>query len=187
MSYHSRLHQGPLMRSLGSFLLLFSLAICRADEPSQHSAGGCDTFAWNMTRELNLLRAAPVALPALSHKSSDARDTPLDRRLDLKLAPNAEVDLLVKPHHEPATDSYSGLLLLKVPRISTYRISTDQRMWVDVIGPEGAIKSTKFAMAAGCPEIHKSVAFALQPDTEYWLQLSGSTVPNAVLLITLDR
>ena len=98
-----------------------------------------------------------------------------------------EVKLLVKPQHDPAADSYSGLLLLKVPRISTYRISTDQRMWVEVIGPDGAVKSSKFAMAPGCAQIHKSVAFPLQPDTEYWLQVSGSAGANPVLLITLDR
>jgi hypothetical protein len=147
----------------------------------------CTGFAWDMARELNLLRGTPTALAAVPQQTADARDTPLDRRIDLKLAPNGEVKLLTKPQHEPAADSYSGLLRLKVPRISTYRISTDQRLWVEVIGPEGRVKSSKFTMAPGCTQIHKSVAFPLQPDTEYWIQLSGSAAPGPVLLITLDH
>jgi hypothetical protein len=168
------------------FSLLWAGAVLAEDKPAP-AQDPCETFGWNMARELNLLRATPIALSALTQQSGEAHETPLDRRVDLKLPGNSEVKLLAKPHHEPAADSYSGLLLLKVPRISTYRISTDQRLWMDVIGPEGVVQSTKFTMGAGCKVLHKSVAFRLQPDTEYWIQLSGSAVPNPILLITLDR
>jgi len=171
-------------------ILLFSLwwagTLLAQDKPAAPQ-DPCETFAWNMARELNLLRAVPIVVSALVEKNNEAREIPLDRRIDLKLPANSEVKLLVKPHHEPAADSYSGLLLMKVPRISTYRISTDQRLWMEVIGPEGAVQSSKFTMGASCKALHKSVAFPLQPDTEYWIQLSGSAVPDPVLLITLDR
>lgn len=168
------------------FSLLWAGAALAEDKPAA-AQDPCEAFGWNMARELNLLRATPIALSALPQQSREAREIPLDRRIDLKLPANSEVTLLAKPHHEPAPDSYSGLLLLKVPRISTYRISTDQRLWMDVIGPEGVVQSTKFTMGPGCKVLHKSVAFRLQPDTEYWIQLSGSAVPNPLLLITLDR
>jgi hypothetical protein len=168
------------------FSLLWTGAALAEDKPAS-AQDPCEAFGWDMARELNLLRATPIALSALPQQSSEAREIPLDRRIDLKLPANSEVKLLSKPHHEPAADSYSGLLLLKVPRISTYRISTDQRLWMDVIGPDGVVQSTKFTMGPGCKALHKSVAFHLQPDTEYWIQLSGSTVPNPLLLITLDR
>ncbi len=147
----------------------------------------CDAFGWNMAREFDLMRASPIARAALAKQDHDAREVPLDRRLEVKLAPAGDVPLLVKPQREPAADTYSGLLMLKVPRIGTYRVSTDQRLWMEVIGPDGAVKSSKFANAPDCKVLHKSVAFRLQPDTEYWIQLSGSSVANAVVLITLDR
>lgn len=171
-------------------ILLFSLfwagAVLAEDKPAA-AQDPCEAFGWDMARELNLLRATPITLSALTQQSSEAREVPLDRRIDLKLPANGEVKLLAKPHHEPAADSYSGLLLLKVPRISTYRISTDQRLWMEVIGPDGVVQSTKFTMGPGCAALHKSVAFRLQPETEYWIQLSGSAVPSPVLLVTLDR
>jgi hypothetical protein len=42
-------------------------------------------------------------------------------------------------------------------------------------------------MQPGCDKLHKSVAFRLEPDVDYWIQISGSPTANAVLLITLDR
>jgi hypothetical protein len=176
-----------LMRITIFLFALLCTGAALADDKPAATQDPCEAFAWNMARELNLLRSTPIALNALTQQSSEVRETPLDHRLDLKLAANSEVKLLAKPRHEPAADSYSGLLLLKVPRISTYRISTDQPLWMEVVGPDGAVQSTKFAMGSGCKVLHKSVAFRLQPDTEYWIQLSGSAVPNPVLLITLDR
>jgi hypothetical protein len=111
---------------------------------------------------------------------------PLDRRLDLTLQPRSEVKLPEKPGREPGADSYAGLLLLRVPRISTYRISSNQRLRIDVIGPRGVVSSSKFAMQPGCDKLHKSVAFSLEPETDYWIQLSGSPAAQAVLLITPD-
>jgi hypothetical protein len=68
-----------------------------------------------------------------------------------------------------------------------YRISAGERMWVEVVGPEGPVKTEKFAQLPGCAAIHKSVAFRLQPDTDYWVQISGSAGADPVLIVTLDR
>jgi hypothetical protein len=171
-------------------LLLGGSVACAADDHSDHqqsAQGGCDAFAWNMAREFNLLRATPFALEAVAARDAEAKYTPLDRRLDLTLKPAGEVKLLVPPGREPGADSYAGLLPLLVPRISSYRISSDQRLWIDVVGPAGAVKSSKFDMQPGCDKLRKSVAFRLEPETQYWIQLSGSPAANPVLLITLDH
>jgi len=42
-------------------------------------------------------------------------------------------------------------------------------------------------MQPGCDKLHKSVAFRLEPETDYWIQLSGSPAAQAVLLITPDH
>jgi hypothetical protein len=49
------------------------------------------------------------------------------------------------------------------------------------------VTSSKFEMQTGCDKLVKSVAFRLEQDTDYWLQLSGSLAPEPMLLITLDR
>jgi hypothetical protein len=171
-------------------LVLGAGVACAADDHSDHQqspSGGCDAFTWNMAREFNLLRATPFAVEAVATRDTEAKFTPLDRRLDLTLKPAGEVKLLVPPGREASAGSYAGLLPLLVPRISTYRISSDQRLWIDVVGPAGVIKSSKFDMQAGCDKLRKSVAFRLEPETQYWIQLSGSPLSNPVLLITLDH
>jgi hypothetical protein len=78
-------------------------------------------------------------------------------------------------------------MLLYVPRSGAYRISSDQRLWIDVVGPDGVVKSSRFAMQIGCAKLVKSVAFRLDPEIGYWIQLTGSPVREPMLLITLDR
>jgi hypothetical protein len=173
------------LRVLLALLLLTGSA--SAAEPGS-TAGGCDDYEWDMTREMFLLGTAPVAVAALKARAGDARFTPLDRRLQVSLHPAGEVALSAPPGRaHDAAASYAGLMLLYVPRTGTYRISSDQRLWIDVVGPDGAVKSSKFAMQTGCAKLVKSVAFKLEPELGYWVQVTGSPVRDPMLLITLDR
>jgi len=169
------------MRSSVWLLFVLSTSAALADDDP------CMKSGWDLVRELTLLRESAITVQALPAPAADAHAAALDRRLEVKLQPSSTVKLLAKPRQEPAADSYSGLLPLRVPRSSTYRISAGQRMWVEVIGPDGPVKSSKFANAPNCAVLHKSVAFPLQPDTAYWIQLSGSAKADAVLVVTLER
>ena len=140
-----------------------------------------------MAREFSLLVGTPIKLEALAAHAPEARSTPTDRPLEVQLHPMADLSLLVKPGREHAGDSFGGLLKLTVPRAASYRVSSNRRLWVDIIGPEGMVRSSKFAMAPDCSKLAKSVAFNLEPDTDYWIQLADSPTRDAVLLITLDR
>jgi hypothetical protein len=177
------------MRLLSTLFILLCTVASAAEDHSQHQQGdgGCDAFPWDMSREFNLLRATPIAANALGTIDGEAKYAPLDRRLDVTLRPAADVKLLAEPGRAHGADTYAGLLKLRLPRTSSYRISSDQRLWIDVIGPDGVVKSTKFAMQPGCDKLHKSVAFRLEPDIDYWIQISGGPTPNPILLITLDR
>jgi hypothetical protein len=175
-------------------LLLFSGSTSAAEPgpagaaESDVATGGCDAYEWDMNREMFLLDTAPIAVAALKARAEDARFTPLDRRLRVGLHPTGEVALLAPPGraHDAAT-SHAGVLLLHVPRSGAYRISSDQRLWIDVVGPDGVLKSSRFAMQTGCAKLVKSVAFKLEPEIGYWIQLAGSPVREPMLLITLDR
>jgi hypothetical protein len=181
------------MRASTFVFLLLCASAHAADEHrdhqnhDQHGKSACDAYSWDMVREFTLLRATPYALSVSPQADPEARYAPLDRKLDLTLLPAGKVTLLEKPGREAKADSYAGLVLLRVPRTSTYRISSDQRMWIEVIGPGGVVKSSKFDMQAGCELLRKSVAFRLEPEAEYWVQLSGSPTEHATLIVTLDR
>jgi hypothetical protein len=140
-----------------------------------------------MTREFELLRAPPIALTALAAADPQARTAPLAQRLDLTLLPSRQVKLQVAPRREPALDSFAGVLKLRVPRAGAYRVSASQRLWIELVGPAGVVKSSRFAMQAGCEALRKSVSFPLEADTDYWVELSGSPATDPVLVITPDR
>jgi hypothetical protein len=175
------------MRHLFLIAVLLAAQAAAAAEPGM-GTGGCEDYTWNMKRELFLVGAGKLSYTALPERAEEAHFTPLDRALQVALRPASEVKLLAEPgrSHE-AGASYAGLMRLVAPRTSTYRISSDQRLWIDVIGPEGVVKSSKFVMQTGCEKLVKSVAFRLEPDTAYWIQVTGSPVREPMLLITLDR
>lgn len=176
------------MRSV--FILVGLSCMSHFAAAAQPAAGGsaCDQYEWNMNREFSLLAGSPIALSALEERDEEARFTPLDRPLQLALQPGSEVKLLAQPgrSHDVA-QSFAGLMPLSVPRASLYRISSNRRLWIDVIGPQGVVPSSKFAMQPDCDKLVKSVAFRLEPGTTYWIQLTGSPAREATLLVTLDR
>ena len=151
------------------------------------AADDCRGFEWDMTRELELVRAEASAVAALSAVVSDAPSVPLDRRLDVALRPAKQVKLEVPPRREPAADTHAGLVRIRIPRTASYRVSASQRLWIEVVGPAGAVASTKFTMSGACDALRKSVVFPLQGETDYWIQLSGSPAAEATLVVTADR
>ncbi len=175
------------MRLRAFLALLMLIGPAGAAEPDM-GTGGCDAYQWDMNREMFLLDSDPIAVAALKARAESARFTPLDRRLRVSLHPTGEVVLPAPPGraHDAAT-SHAGLMLLYVPRSGAYRISSDQRLWIDVVGPDGEVKSSRFAMQTGCAKLVKSVAFQLEPEIAYWIQLTGSPAREPMLLITLDR
>ena len=172
-----------LMQRLWLVALLLLSCSARAADPQD----ACEKYDWDMGREFGLLLSTPIKREALAQQIAEAAWTPADRPVEVALRPMAEVKLLAKPGREYTVESFGGLLKLSVPRTAGYRISSNQRLWIDVIGPDGVVKSSKFTMQPACDKLRKSVAFRLEPDTDYWIQLSGNPTAEATLLITLDH
>src|SRR5262245_43098819 len=170
---------------LSILVLSRTTALPAADQA--HTGGDCGAFEWDMTRELELMRGAPAAFAAATAADPGARLAPLEQRLDLTLRSAAQVKLQVAPRREAAPDSYAGLVRLRVPRAGTYRVSASERLWIEMVGPAGAVKSSKFTGRSGCGVLHKSVAFPLDGETDYWIELSGSPKADPLLLVTPDR
>ena len=65
-----------------------------------------------------------------------------------------------------------------------YRVSADSTIWIDVLDGEKPIERVRVAPRLRCGRIHKSLGFPLQREQSYWLELSGSTGLDVVVLIT---
>jgi hypothetical protein len=112
---------------------------------------------------------------------------PLEQRLDVALLPTKHVKLEVAPRREAPPDTHAGLVRVRVPRTAAYRVSASERLWIELVGPAGVVSSTRFTMSGTCETLRKSVAFPLEAETDYWMQLSGSPKAEAILLVTPDR
>jgi hypothetical protein len=169
------------------FAFLFLSIPVVAVQEHDHPRGDCAQFSWDMARELELMRGAPTPVTALAGAEREGRVVPLEQRLDVALLPGRQVRLQAAPRREPAPDSHAGVLKLRVPRSGSYRVSASQRLWIELVGPSGAVQSSKFTMQAGCEALRKSVAFPLEPETDYWIELSGSPTADPAFLVTPDR
>jgi hypothetical protein len=171
---------------LGALVLFIIAAPALAQHT--HGQGGCGKFEWDMAKELKVLERARADVAALRAKAETApASIPLDQALRASLAAEKDVTLLVPPRRPSMPESFAGLFALRVPKAGTYRVSSNQRLWIEVVGPEGTVPTARFTMQADCEALRKSVAFALQPGKDYWIQYSGSAVQDPLLLVTEDR
>lgn len=107
-----------------------------------------------------------------------------DRPLALRLRPMAEVTLPNPPGQVRAGGTaHGGLVSVRVPTEGTWRIAASGPVWIDVIGPSGAVLSTAHGRMAPCTSIRKVVEFPLPAGT--WLvQINGNPGPDLRLMLS---
>ncbi len=175
------------MRLVVLLILALSIMSTRAAGHDHQGQAGCDQYPWDMNREWSLMITDPVPMKSSAATGPESRYIPLDRRVHLALHRAEQVKLAATPEKAHAGVAYAGMGPIRLPFGKKYRISTDKPAWIDVVGPKGLVPASKFAMLTGCERLVKTVIFPLESETDYWLQITGSTEPQIVVLITLDR
>ena len=148
--------------------------------------GGCDSYSWDMTREMEAWDRPALAWPSAADASSASSPVPLDRKLDVTLHPLAATRLAAPPERKPQ-GGHAGLLVVSVPTDGVYRIAAGSRVWIDVVDGTQPVASAKFEGRSGCAKVHKVVAFPLKAGREYRAQISGSETAAVSVLVTADR
>lgn len=167
-------------------LLIIGTNALAADE-ARDAQAGCDKYPLEMNREWSLMITDPYPMKSYAKVESEARFLPLDRRVALTLHPKDQVSLVVTPEKDRASAGYVGVVPVRLPFSKRYRISSTKPFWIDVMGPNGVVNSTKSAEALGCERLVKTVIFRLEADTDYWLQFSSGAQAQLEVILTLDR
>jgi hypothetical protein len=103
---------------------------------------------------------------------------------DVALRPAGEVRFVLAPEQKRGPDdAHAGLVKLRIPVAGTWRVAASGPVWIDLVGPEGAIASSNHGRMAPCTTLRKVVEFPLAAG-DYLLQLSGNPGPRVRLLIT---
>ena len=137
---------------LAAGLVTLSINPARAED-----APACTSFAWSVARE----RAAFGApgLPALASGSALSGGV---SAAQLALKPAAEVALPVPSEKEAKPDTFAGFVTMTVPAAGMYQVTLSDEAWIDVSQDGRSIlKPAAHSGKKGCPEVRKSVRFAL--------------------------
>jgi hypothetical protein len=136
---------------------------------SKDKGGGCDHFAWSITREKAWFDGKLTSAP------SGDRVTKSDEGVLLALKPTKGFDFFLKPERPPKPDSFSGnFVIAGVASPGLYQITLSDDAWVDVFQNGARLKSTAFAAQKDCPGVRKSVRFDLTPGAPVTIQISNS-------------
>jgi hypothetical protein len=101
------------------------------------------------------------------------------------LLPTPAVTYPLPPEKPGGAESHGGVLALDVAQAGTWRVALGAGAWLDVVGADGAQRSTAHAHGPTCSGIRKMVDFALKPG-HYILQISASGAARVeVLAVTL--
>jgi molybdate transport system substrate-binding protein len=144
----------------------------------------CGTPYWDMRSEIALFQGSADAATAATGPDARAPELAAGRLYALQLAPQPQVRFAQPPGRQKAEQvSFGGLARFTVPATGRYRVTVGAPMWIDLVRPGAALRSTAFAERRDCPIYHKSVEFELQAKESLTLQLSGAM--NAAARVTI--
>ncbi|XYD06941.1 hypothetical protein R1A27_17370 [Methylobacterium sp. NMS12] len=138
-------------------LLAAALAVCCIGSAGAEDAPACASFAWSVARE----RAAFAApnLPALASGSTLPGGM---GAAQVALKPAADVALPVQSERTVKPGTFAGFVTAAVLSAGTYQMTLSDDAWIDV-SQDGrtTLKPERISGKAGCPEVRKSLRFAL--------------------------
>jgi hypothetical protein len=156
----------------------------KGEAATQEAAGGCDSFTWDVSHELDVLGKPANTVTAGTDVKKPVR-LDLDRHYAAKLAPQSTVHVVTMPGKStPAADAHAGVFSFHTPKAGRYRISISTDHWLDVLDGGLIVVSSDFQGQRGCEKVHKIVQFELSGNKDFVLQLSGGTQASVDLAIT---
>lgn len=137
--------------------LAIGLVIVSTGSVSAEEAPACVGFAWSVSRD----RAAFMAsdLPALASGSALPGGT---GAAQVTLVPAAEITLPIPSERAAKPGTFAGFITASVSQAGTYQVTLSEDAWIDLSQDGHAtLKPERISGKAGCPEVRKSLRFAL--------------------------
>jgi hypothetical protein len=169
--------------ALSASLSLWSAMPVHAQD-AKEGAGGCESFTWDVSHELDLLGKPAKAIAAGTDGKKPVH-LDLDQHYTVKLAPQGSVKFAIKPGKpQPDDGAQGGVFSFHTPKAGKYRVSITTGHWLDLVDGGLLVVSQDFQGQRGCEKVHKIVQFELSGNKDFVLQFSGATQPNLDVAIT---
>jgi hypothetical protein len=147
-------------------------------------SGGCESFAWPITTELQWLNAAesePVA-------SGSTLKEPPAKAISLSLLPMDKVTFPVAPTSRRTNgngERYGGVVTFdSAGDPGIYQVSLPMAGWIDVVQDGKALKSAAHTGKKDCDGVRKSVRFDIGPGP-VTIEISG--IPKDTVKFVIRR
>ena len=138
-------------------ILTAGLVAILVTSATAEDAPACASFAWSIARE-----QTAFAAPSLSALASGSALSSEAGAAQLTLKPAAEIALPVPSERPAKPDTFSGFVTATLPAAGTYQVTLSDEAWIDVSQDGRAtLKPAAHTGKAGCPDVRKSVRFAL--------------------------
>jgi molybdate transport system substrate-binding protein len=146
---------------------------------------GCSGFAFDLSREIELLGAKPHSVTA-AMTSAKAVALQAGKAYRVALVARDRVKFAVPAGKDKTqAKAYAGILrLTPVAGRSTVRVTLNPAAWVDLVGRGKALESTRYTGSRDCAQVRKSVEFTVEPGVPLTLQLSDAAAASIDVVVT---
>jgi len=165
--------------TLSALLFALTASVAATDLPP-----GCETFTWDVSRELTALQT-----PATSINAGTGGDNVV--RIDLgthykaRLSAQSEVTFAATPGKPMLDDdAFAGLLTFQVPTDGRYRAAITSGHWIDMVDGGKIVPTVDFQGRHSCPLVHKIVQFDLEAGRDLVLQFAAGSASEVGVVIT---
>jgi hypothetical protein len=161
-----------------------AMKAAKPDGGMKEGAGGCNSFTWDVSHELDVLAKPGKPLTAGTDGKKPVH-MDLDQHYAVKLVPQGTVKFALKPSKPQLDDgAQGGVFTFRTPKPGKYRISITTGHWLDVVDGQLLVVSQDFQGQGGCEKVHKVVQFELSGNKDFVLQFSGNTQATVDVAIT---
>jgi len=164
--------------ALSALLFALSASAAAADLPP-----GCETFTWDVSRELAALQTPATSISAGTGAGNVVRIN-LDAHYKARLSPQSEVTFAAAPGKPMLDDdAFAGLLTFQVPANGRYRAAITSGHWIDMVDGDKIIPTVDFQGRHSCPLVHKIVQFDLEAGRDLVLQFAAGNASEVGVVI----
>jgi hypothetical protein len=143
----------------------------------------CRQFKWDVSTESALFRSSPTAVVTARARAEAAAISP-ETLYQVQLHPQEDVKLVAPISKKMLDDgAFGGLVKIHLTHPGAYRISVDAGFWVDIADGSSTLARSDFSGSQNCTTPRKVVLYELPAGKDLYVQLTGASVPHALLTV----
>jgi len=183
------------MRALSLLIAVFTFSVTAPTGTAHNQAmgkmqggnqmqGGCGDYTADLHSEMKLMSAQLTSVTAGSG-AADAPEIKPGVAYSVRLLPQQQVHFALPPgQNRGGAGRSAGVLSLSDLPAGSWRISTDNPVWLDLVPSGQIVDSSAFEMKMACTTILKTVLYTVRGKGPVLIQVNGATQRTVRLLVT---